>query len=86
MNLASNGGSRLWVSYRQPLGGIHFDHPTEEALAFGGDEVRHVENPQLHLLQQVPQVVVVERQSALQEEEGTAECQCCDERSKCVYV
>ena len=61
------------VSYRQPLGGVHFNHPTQEVLTVGRDEVGHVEDPQLHLLQEVPQVIVVEGQCPLQAAEGTGE-------------
>ena len=52
-------------AYREPLCGVHLDHAPQQVLAVGGDEVGHVEHTQLHLLQKVPQVVVVERQGAL---------------------
>lgn len=53
------------VAYCEPLAGVHFDHPPQEVLTVWGDEVRHVEDAQLHLLQEVPQVVVVEGEGAL---------------------
>lgn len=56
-------------AYREPLGGVHFNHTAQQILTVWRDEVRHVENSQLHLLQKVPQVVIVKRQSALEEEE-----------------
>lgn len=56
--------------YRQPLGGVHLDHTAQQVLTVGRDEVWHMENSQLHLLQEVPQVVVVEWQSPLQEGSG----------------
>lgn len=56
--------------YRQPLGGVHLDHTAQQVLTVWRDEVWHMENSQLHLLQEVPQVVVVERQSPLQEGSG----------------
>ena len=58
-------GPEVRGTHSEPLGGIHLDHSPQEVLAVGGDEVGHVEDPQLHLLQEVPQVVVVERQGPL---------------------
>ena len=70
-------GRRCGSTHGEPLGGVHLDHAPQKVLAVGGDEVGHVEDPQLHLLQKVPQVVVVERQGPLgrggEEEEGGEE-------------
>lgn len=57
-------------AYREPLGSVHFNHAAQKVLTVRRDEVRHVENSQLHLLQQIPQVVVVERQGALEKRES----------------
>lgn len=51
--------------YRESLSGIHLDHAPKEVLTVWGDEVGHVENTQLHFLQQVSQVVIVKWQGAL---------------------
>lgn len=59
------GGS---VTHREPLAGVDLDHPSKKVLTVWRDEVRHVENSQLHFLQQIPQVVIVEGQGALKEE------------------
>lgn len=55
---------RAWTN-RESFGRVHFDHSPQQVLAVRRDKVRHMEDSQLHLLQQVPQVVVVERQSTL---------------------
>lgn len=59
----------MYEAYREPLGSVHFNHAAQQVLTVRRDEVRHVENSQLHLLQQIPQVVIIERQSTLKEEE-----------------
>ena len=41
--------------------GVHFNHASEQVLALGGHEVWNVENAPLHFLEQLSQVVVVER-------------------------
>lgn len=53
------------AAYRQPLDGVYFNHATQKVLTVWRDKVRHVENSQLHLLQQVSQVVVIKRKSTL---------------------
>lgn len=55
---------RAWTN-RQSFSCIHFDHSPQKVLAVRRDKVRHMEHSQLHLLQQIPQVVVIERQSTL---------------------
>lgn len=55
---------------RESLGGVHLDHPLEKVLAIWWDEVWHVENAQLHLFQQIPQVIIVERQRPLERWRG----------------
>ena len=63
---ARPGGGDLWLwTYREPLAGVHFNHSAQKILTVWRDEVRHVENSQLHLLQKIPQVVVIKRESAL---------------------
>lgn len=52
-------------SDRETFGGIHLDHPPQEVLAVWRNEMGHVKDPELHFLQQVPQVVIVEWQSTL---------------------
>lgn len=59
---ASSGGGG---THREAPRGVHLDHAAQQALAVGRDEVRHVEHAPLHLLQQLPQVVVVEGQRPL---------------------
>lgn len=44
------------------LRGVHLDHRPEQCLAVGGHKVRNVEDPLFHLLQQISEIVVVERQ------------------------
>lgn len=69
---ASGGGSQLCSQTdRQPLGGVHFDHSSQKVLTVWRDEVRHVENSQLHLLQKVPQVVIIKWQRALKNKRGS---------------
>lgn len=53
-------------SYSEPLAGVHFNHATQKVLTVWWNEVRHVEHSQLHLLQEIPQVVIIKRQSALE--------------------
>lgn len=43
------------------LGGRHLDHGAQELLTLRGHEVGNVEHAALHLLQELPEVVVVER-------------------------
>lgn len=70
---ALGGGQREPRALWRPLPGthreaprrVHFDHTAQQALAVGRDEVRHVEHAPFHLLQQLPQVVVVEGQRPL---------------------
>lgn len=57
-------------THRQAPRRIHFDHATQQALAVRRDEVRHVEHSPLHLLQQLPQVVIVEGQRPLPAGDG----------------
>lgn len=52
-------------THREAPRRVHLDHAAQQALAVGRDEVRHVEHAPLHLLQQLPQVVVVEGQRPL---------------------
>lgn len=52
--------------YRETFRGIHFNHPPQKVLTVGRDKMGHVEHSTLHLLQQLPQVVVIERQGTLQ--------------------
>ena len=59
------GASTTPGTHREAPGRVHLDHAAQQALAVGWDEVRHVENTPLHLLQQLPQVVVVKGQSPL---------------------
>lgn len=59
----------LWT-HRQAPRRVHLDHAAQQALAVGRDEVRHVEHAPLHLLQQLPQVVVVEGQRPLSAGDG----------------
>lgn len=62
-----SGQGVMWrgQTYRQPLDGVYFNHATQKVLTVWRDKVRHVENSQLHLLQQVSQVVVIKRKSTL---------------------
>lgn len=60
-------------SHREPLLWVDLDHPPEQGLAVRRDEVGHVEDPALHFLQQLPQVVVVEGQGALRVVPGNSE-------------
>lgn len=55
---------RAWTD-RESFGRVDFDHSPQQVLAVRRDKVRHVEHSQLHLLQQIPQVVVIEGQSPL---------------------
>lgn len=67
-DLAGSGGggsSDPSGTHREAPGGVHLDHAAQQALAVGRDEVRHVKHASLHLLQQLPQVVVVEGQRPL---------------------
>lgn len=57
--------SRTPGTHREAPGRVHLDHAAQQALAVGRDKVRHMEHAPLHLLQQLPQVVVVEGQSPL---------------------
>lgn len=57
------------VAYCEPFVGVHLNHPAQKVLTVWRDKVGHVENSQLHLLQKIPQVVVIKRQSALQKQE-----------------
>lgn len=50
---------------RESLGGIHLDHPPQEVLAVWRNKMGHMKNPQLHFLQQVPQVIIIKWQSTL---------------------
>lgn len=52
-------------THREAPRRVHLDHAAQQALAVGRDEVRHVKHAPLHLLQQLPQVVVVEGQRPL---------------------
>lgn len=61
------------VPYRQPLVGVNLDHALQQGLAVWGNEVGHVENPTLHLFQELAQVVMVKRQGTLREREGNKE-------------
>lgn len=69
--LASHGHSSSEQSrgvdrtHREAPGGIDLDHAAQETLAVRRDEVWHVEHTALDLLQQLPQVVVIEGQSPL---------------------
>lgn len=62
---AETGAPRPPRTYREAPRRVHLDHAAQQALAVGRDEVRHVEHAALHLLQQLPQVVVVEGQRPL---------------------
>lgn len=55
-------------TYREPLLWVDLDHALEQRLAVGRDEWGHMEHPTLHLLQQLPQVVMVEWQRTLDTE------------------
>lgn len=59
-------GLQQMPSYRETFRGIHFNHPPQEVLTVRGDKMWHVEHSTLHLLQQLPQVVVIEWQGTLQ--------------------
>lgn len=41
------------VSYREPLFGVDLNHALKQGLTVWWDEVRHVEHPALHLLQEL---------------------------------
>ena len=53
------------ATHRETFARIHLDHASQQSLAVGRNEVRNVELTPLHLLQQLSQVVVVERQRPL---------------------
>lgn len=55
------------VSYREPLFGVDLNHTLQQGLTVWRDEVGHVEDPALHLLQELTQIVVVKGEGALQE-------------------
>lgn len=57
--------SQQMPSYRETFRGIHFNHPPQKVLTVRGDKMWHVEHSTFHLLQQLPQVVVIERQGTL---------------------
>ena len=63
--LGVGGSSDPSGTHREAPGSVHLNHAAQQALAVGRDEVRHVEHASLHLLQQLPQVVVVEGQRPL---------------------
>lgn len=69
--LASHGHSSSEQSrgvdrtHREAPSRIHLNHATQETLAVWWDKVWHVEHTTLDLLQQLPQVVIVKRQSPL---------------------
>lgn len=54
------------LPYRETFRGIHFNHPPQEVLTVRRDKMWHVEHSTFHLLQQLPQVVVIEWQGTLQ--------------------
>lgn len=54
------------VTYREPLFRVDLNHALQQGLTVWRDEVGHVEDPALHLLQELTQVVVVKGEGALQ--------------------
>jgi hypothetical protein len=52
-------------THREAPSCIHLNHATQETLAVWWDKVWHVEHTTLDLLQQLPQVVIIKRQSPL---------------------
>lgn len=54
--------------YREPLFRVDLDHALEQSLAVRGDKMGHVKHPALHLLQELTQIVMVKRKSALREQ------------------
>ncbi len=52
------------LPHRESFFRVDLDHAPQQSLAVG-DEMGHVEHSTLHLLQQLPQVIVVEGQRAL---------------------
>lgn len=69
--LASHGHSSSEQSrgvdrtHRETPSCVHLNHAAQETLAVRWDEVWHVEHTALDLLQQLPQVVIIEGQSPL---------------------
>lgn len=55
----------LDLGQRDPLGGVDRQHARDEVAHVLVQVLRHAELPALHLVQQPPDVVVVERQLAL---------------------
>lgn len=58
----SRGADR---THREAPSCVHLNHATQETLAVWRDKVWHVEHTTLDLLQQLPQVVIIKRQSPL---------------------
>lgn len=56
------------VTHREPLLCVDLYHAFEQCLTVGGNKMGHVEQPTLHLLQELTQVVVVKWQRALEGE------------------
>jgi hypothetical protein len=54
-------------THTEPFFRLHFDHPSQEALAVWGNEVGHMEDTPFHLLQQLAEVVIIKWQSPLRE-------------------
>lgn len=61
--------------YREPLFRVDLDHALEQRLAVRRDKMGHVKHPALHLLQELTQIVMVKRKSALREQQNRGEGQ-----------
>lgn len=61
--------------YREPLFRVDLDHALEQRLAVRWDKMGHVKHPALHLLQELTQIVMVKRKSALREQQVRGERQ-----------
>lgn len=59
-------GSASLRTHREPLVRLDFDHSFQQILTVRRYKVGHMKHAALHFLQELPQVVVIKRQSSLQ--------------------